>query len=203
MFRTVKKIVFCLFLFVIVFSLGARESTAVISSYWLYYDDLYYSVGKTPGVAVHEPVVGSGGTVKVDIVVEDQKKREALATLLRQHPEGDEEGNTTIRVVDGSGNVEPPVEISGTIEEKIREIKNLVLDAFKQNPNFFKVETVTTVLSGVYIILKAKMVQIETDDISDFYGRSTYVVTGLFKTVLNPMVSGIAVCPSTKMFKSP
>jgi len=205
MSRTMRKIVFCLVLSVTVFSLGARESTALSPPWWLYYYDLYYSAGKTSGVTVQEPVEGTD-TVKIDIVVKEEKKREALATLLRQHPEGDEEGTITIRVVDGNGSVQAPLEISGTVEEKLAGLKNLVLGAFKQNPNFFKVETVAPGSmiqpSGVYVVFKAKMVQFYTDDISDLYGRSTYIVTDLFKTVLNAEISDISIRPSTKEFKS-
>ena len=201
-----RKIVFCLFLTLIALAFSARESSALSPPWWLYYYDLYYTVGKTHGVTVQQPVEGTD-TVKIDIVVKNQKKREALATFLRQHPEGDEEGTITIRVVDGNGNVQAPVEISGTPEEKLAELKNLVLDAFKRNPNFFKIETVApgpmTQPSGVYIILKAKMVQFYTDDISEFYGRSTYIVTDLFKTVLNAEISDILIGPSTKEFNSP
>ncbi len=201
-----RRIAFCLFLTLIALTFSARESSALSPPWWLYYYDLYYTVGKTSGVIVQQPVEGTD-TVKIDIVVKDQKKREALATLLRQHPEGDEEGTITIRVVDSNGNVEPPVVISGTPEEKLAELKNLVLDAFKQNPNFFRVETVApgsmTQAPGVYIIFKAKMVQFYSDDISDFYGRSTYIVTDLFKTVLNAEISDIFIKPSTKEFSSP
>jgi hypothetical protein len=201
-----REIVFCLFLTMIALAFSVRESSALSPPWWLYYYDLYYSVGKTSGVTVQKPVEGPD-TTKIDIVVKDQKKRVALATLLRQHPEGDEEGTITIRVVDENGNVQAPVEISGTTEEKMAELKNLVLDAFKKNSSFFKVETVPpgSLLQppGVFIIFKAKMVQFYTDDISDFYGRSTYIVTSLFKKVLNAEISGIFIDPSTKEFKSP
>lgn len=163
-------------------------------------------MGKTSGVTVQQPVEGTDDTYTIDIVVEDQEKREALATLSRPHPEWDEGGTITIRVVDGNGNVQAPVEISGTTEEKLAELKNLVLDAFKWNPNFFKVEIEDSVnqrFPGVYIIFKARMVQFYTDDISDFYGRSTYIVRDLFKTVLNGEISDIFIFPSTRKFNSP
>ncbi len=201
-----RKVSFCLFFALIALSFSVGESSALSPPSWLYYYDLYYTVGKTSGVTVHQPV-NDTDSVEILIAVKDQKKREALATFLRPHPEGDEGGTLAIRVVDDSGNVQSPVEISGTPEEKLVELKSMALDAFKQNPNFFRVETVApdsmTHLPGVYVIFKAKMVQFHSDNIADFYGRSTYVVTELFKTVLNSQISDIIIRSSTKEFNSP
>ncbi len=210
-----RKIVLCFLLILIPLTFSVQESSALTAPWYRYYYALYYSVGKTPGVIVQEPYQNANDTWTIDVVVENQEKREALATLLKPHPEGDEPPYTLIiRVVDGNGILQAPLPIIGTPGQQLAELENLVLIAFRQNPEFFKVEIVNDPVNEdylVFIIFKAKMVQFYTQDISDYYWRSTYVVTDLFRTVLigaNPYITPegmafILINPSTKEFHSP
>ena len=196
-----RKIVFCFFLIIMAVALTAKDGSALSPPEWLVYDYLYSSVGKTKGVTVQEPIE-VGDKWVINVVVGEQKKREALATLLREKMEGDEEGYITIRVVDSNGNIQNPVPISGTIEEKLAQLEDLVLDAFKKNSLFYKVITINPesvpLLGGVYIIFKARVVQFYADDISDYYSNQNFVAAELFKMLLRDSISDVFIKPSTQ-----
>jgi hypothetical protein len=63
----------------------------------------------------------TSGDFVINIPVEERTKRKALATLLVAHIDGLEEG-ASIRVVDGRGCVQEPLDIRGTTNQPIFSI---------------------------------------------------------------------------------
>jgi photosystem II stability/assembly factor-like uncharacterized protein len=188
-----------LFLFMVIAALVTTYGNALALDppESLAYNYLYHSVGKTAGVTVGEPVEQGAGKYVIDVVVKDRKKREALATLLVEYIEESEEA-ATIRVVDGSGNVQAPLDIDGTTEEKLEKLKNLFSDAFRQNPFFDKALTFVdsiTRQAEVYPIFRERTEQFPPDDLSGHGGLRPDVVKDPFNVILRSLISEIFIIP--------
>jgi hypothetical protein len=187
---------FCLTLFaLLIFFSMAGLCSALSPPEWQYYNYLQNSVGKTPGVTVNEPIIDENDAWKIDVIVEDEGMRQAMATLLVRTWE-----TGRIRVKDPQGNVQHALSITGTVDEKLAQLKTLFETAFGDNPYYREAETINAPLvTGVYPIFEAYLIQFHADDLSDWYWNQTYVARDLFMIVLKDGIAGIPIKPSTVM----
>ncbi len=188
-------LVACLLAAALVIPFWCRPAMALIGPDWYAYKMLNYSVGESPGVTVQEPVdnpSGSGSVIR--ITVENQWRRLALATILRE-----EVIATAVEVVDPGGAVEPPFEIFGSELTQQTIIKLLYLVAFRDNPYFHSVEVGMGFFPSVYFITTAAVVQFFIDDLSDFYGMGTFVAEECFWECLRTPIGSIEISTSTEL----
>jgi len=190
-----SKLVVCLLIAAFMIPVWCRPALALIGPDWYAYKMLNYSVGESPGVTVQEPIEnpsGSGSLIR--IAVENQWRRVALATILRE-----EVIATAVEVVDPGGTVESPLEIHGSELTQANIIKLLYLVAFYDNPYFHSVEAGMGFFPSVYFITTASVVQFFIDDLSDFYGMGTFIAEECFWECLRSQIGTIQVSTSTEL----
>lgn len=184
---------------VLLFFFTAGTGNALSPPWWLYYSYLANSVGKTPGVTVRGPVEDTSDHYVINVIVKNEKRRSALATLIASSGEAAGMDNLIIQVTDPAGGVEPALVLTGTTTQKSAKLKTLFTVAFRGNPFYGKTEMVNSMgFVGAFPIFHARLVQFFADDLSDYYGRQTYVARDLFQIVLNQNVANIPIYPSTQ-----
>jgi len=176
------------------------RALATVPPAWLVYNYLYHSVGQTPGVVVEAPIEQASGDSVINVLVKERSKREALATLLVAHIDG-LEAAATIRVVDGRGRVQAPLDISGTTKEKLAALKKLFAEAFRHNRIFRSVMTMVdsvTQQPEVYPIFNELGYGLDPDGGSEPYALPASVCKGAFDLVLRSVISDVWILPDFK-----
>ncbi|WP_168122337.1 hypothetical protein [Paenibacillus sp. HB172176] len=160
-----------------------------------YYNEIKYSIGADPNVAVGELEERAGGNYRVTLTVQGGCRARALATLLVRDKEL---GNihVYVRVKNADGETVKPVRGRLSAEE----IKRLYKKAFSTNPLFDFVKNRTIFGSTyVYPVYKAQIIQFPNDDLSDYYGNYNNVAAFVFREVLRNAINNTDIQFSTAL----
>ncbi len=152
------------------------------------------TLGRDPGVIVHDIVASVPGRYSIDVRVLDDNKSKALASIMRPvHTIGKEVVN--IYFYDSHGNREKPVKL-----KTLMEVKTAIKDALEENPLFERVEDKATFGNrpAIYVIFSKTVVQFWNDDLSDFYSNYNNVAAFVFLDLMLPRAGGIPINVSTE-----
>ncbi|MBN2382748.1 hypothetical protein JXQ70_07685 [bacterium] len=169
------------------------KATAAIGPEYYAYFYLEATFGQSQGVLVSEPRQ-EGYDMIIDLVVNQAKRRSALATLVRTTMFAE---NVKIRIVDWNGNIEPPQDVSGPINNQLIQVQSLLMMALNGNPYFNSLSTTMIPTPIVYTVVNPVLRQITTHDMSEVHGRNTYTIESLFEECMHIAVGDVSLQVST------
>jgi hypothetical protein len=173
------------------------HASALSDPWWLAYNELIYSIGLDSRLQIAEPVEdNSSHTITIRATTENYFGA-ALKLLLREQIDG-----TNIDVVDTSGSeiVIPPITITPEV------IKSAMDIVFESNQYVHSVElkaSLPGLPSTVHLITEMANIQFYTDDISQYYGRSTYTAQELFSMIIKDSIEDTYIYSNTRLYISP
>lgn len=172
------------------------HASALSPPWWLAYNELSYSIGLDGRVQIAEPVEDNGSyKITIRATTEDYFGA-ALKLLLREQIDG-----TNIVVLDTSGSeiVIPAITIT---PEVIKAAMDIVFGG-NQYVHSAGIMRLPGLPASVHLITEMANIQFYTDDLSKYYGRSTYTAENLFSMIIKDSIEGITVYCSTRPYISP
>lgn len=166
---------------------------AAIGPEYYAYITLEESIGCGPGIIVLPPRDAGNETI-IDIAVNNPAKRSALATIIRDTMFAD---HVKIHVINRNGDVEPPQEISGPINDQIQEILDLLETGLGDNPYVESLSARFIPFPAVFVVVGPYMAQILTHDMSEVNGLNTYTIEKLFEDCLQAQIGDVFLHVST------
>ncbi len=188
---------FCLALISVAILGMFSHASALSPPEWVAYNKLIYAIGLDDRVQINEPVINEDSyTITIRATTEDWFGA-ALKLLLREQIE-----DTNIVVLDTSGAeiVIPSIAIT---PEVIKYAMDIV---FKWNQYVHSVALralLPDLPSSVHLITEMANIQFYTDDLSQYYGRSTYTAEELFSMIIKDSIEGISIYFNTRLYISP
>ena len=173
------------------------HASALSPPEWRAYNQLIYSIGLDDRVRINEPVENSGYyTITIRATTEDWFGA-ALKLLLRGQIE-----DTNIVVLDTSGSeiVIPSITIT---PEVIKYAMDIVFDLNQYVHSVAVKALLPGLQSSVQLITEMASIQFYTDDLSKYYGRSTYTAEELFSMIIKDSIEDISIYFSTRLYISP
>lgn len=172
------------------------HASALSPPWWLAYNELIYSIGLDQRLQIDEPVTNNGSyTITIRATTENWFGA-ALKLLLREQIE-----DTNIVVLDTSGSeiVIPPITMT---PEAIKSAMDIVFES-NQYVHSTGIMSSPTIGTSVHLITEMATIQFYTDDLSKYYGRSTYTAETLFSMIIRDSIEGINIYCSTRPYTSP
>jgi hypothetical protein len=172
------------------------HASALSPPWWLAYNELIYSIGLDERLQIDGPVADNGShTITIHATTEGYFGA-ALKLLLREQIE-----DTNIVVLDTGGSeiVIPPITIT---PEVIKAAMDIVFGG-NQYVHSAGIMQLPGLPASVHLITEMADIQFYTDDLSKYYGRSTYTAEGLFGMIIKDSIEGINVYCTTRLYISP
>jgi len=177
--------------------LGVFSHAGALSPpWWLAYNELMYSIGLDGRLEIDEPVESNGSySITIHATTEDYFGQ-ALKLLLKE-----EINATEILIVDTSGSeiVIPSITIT---PEVIKTALDIAFDS-NQYVHSTGIMQLPGLPTSVHLIAEMGAIQFYTDDVSKYYGRSTYTAEQLFDLILKDSIEDMPLYCSTRMYVSP
>jgi len=172
------------------------QATALSPPWWIAYNELSYSIGLDGRLQIDEPIADNGSyTITIRATTEDWFGA-ALKLLLREQIE---ETNIVVLDANGSEIVIPPVTIT---PEVIKYALDIVF-GLNQYVHSTGIMQTPGLPSSVHLITEMANIQFYTDDLSKYYGRTTYTAEKLFSMIIKDSIEGTNIYCSTRLYISP